>query len=126
MRLSDYKGEAVIDLIGEIVEPIGALFKDEEIVSLFSKKGNNEPRNITEIVKIACKNHKNDIMEILAAINGQTVEQYQPTLTEFIAQAVFLFKDLTKDIMTVFTSSEQKTEKESFGSATENTPANEN
>lgn len=125
MRLSDYKGESVIDLIGDIAEPIGALFKDEEIRKAFSKDENGERKEITEAVKIACKEHKQDVIQILSAINGQTVEEYQPTFTEFVTQAVFLFKDLTADIMTVFTSSGQKTENVSFGSASENTTENE-
>lgn len=125
MRLNDYKGESVIDLIGDIAEPIGALFKDEEIRKAFSKDENGERKEITEVVKIACKEHKQDVIKILSAINGQTVEEYQPTFTEFITQAIFLFKDLTADIMTVFTSSGQKTENVSFGSASESTTEEE-
>lgn len=125
MRLSDYKGDSIIDLIGDIVEPISALLKDEDIRNAFTKGENGERRDITEVVKIACKGHKNDVLQILAAINGQTVEEYQPTFTEFITQALFLFKDLTADVMTVFTSSEQKTGNTSSGSVSENTTGNE-
>lgn len=125
MRLNDYKGESVIDLIGDIAEPIGALFKDEEIRKAFSKDENGERKEITEVVKIACKEHKQDVIQILSAINGQAVEEYQPTFTEFITQAIFLFKDLTADIMTVFTSSGQKTENVSSGSASESTTEEE-
>lgn len=125
MRLSDYKGESVIDLIGDIAEPIGALFKDEEIRKAFSKDKNGERKGITLAVKIACKEHKQDVIQILSTINGQTVEEYQPTFNEFITQAVYFFKDLTADTMTVFTSSGQKMENVSSGSVSENTTENE-
>lgn len=121
MRLKDYKGENIIELIGEIAEPIGELFGDEDIRNVLYPNDKKGKRNIAKVVTLACKKHKSEVVQILAAINGQTVEEYQPTFTEFIRQAFLLFTDLNADVITVFSSSEQMAESTLSGAASEST-----
>lgn len=130
MRLSDFTGDSIFDLIAEVVEPAAKLFSDKRIKECLypteKDEDGNSIRDIAGAVKIVCGEYKREIMEILAALNKLPVDEYKPTLAELAVQTMFLFKDLTADVITVFTSSELKTEKKSFGSAMENTTEIEN
>lgn len=130
MRLSDFTGDSIFDLIAEVVEPAAKLFSDKRIKECLypteKDEDGNPIRDIAGTVKIVCGEYKREIMEILAALNKLPVDEYKPTLAELAVQTMFLFKDLTADVITVFISSEQKMDNKSFGSVTESTTENEN
>lgn len=68
MKLSEYKNEDAIEVIADIIEPLSAIFTDDEI-----KKEKNRMKAISK----ALKKYKKEVIQILARIDGVPVEKYE-------------------------------------------------
>ena len=103
MKLSDIKGDACLDVLADITGPVIALAQDEEVKDLFSGKGCPDGADryqyATERVKTGLpklvKSHKAEAMQILAALDGKTPEEYADglTLAKLMADLVELLTD---------------------------------
>lgn len=113
MRLSDYKDEEALDLLVELIEPAAEIFSDKEIAELM--RNNGTP---TSAVKLAIKNHKKSVIQILATLEGVPVEQYHCNIFTLPIALLDILND--KDLMNFFSSQGQTTVVNSSGSATEN------
>lgn len=130
MKLSEIKGERTLDVIAEIIEPISNIAQDKQAAALFKRekapKGMDARSFAIEKLKNAAisliKTHKNDIIAILAAIQGVSVEEYTNTLN--IAKLMHDFVDIANDseFIGLFISAQSGT---SSGSAPESTEAPE-
>lgn len=114
MKLSEYKNEDAIDLLADLLEPTAKIFSDKELASVVRNKGNK----ITAI-KVALKNNKESVLEILARLEGVPVKEYECNIGTVIAQLVDIIND--EVLADFFTSQSQKLEGTSSGNATENT-----
>ncbi len=128
MRLSDIKGDRTLEVIAEVIDPICNIVEDDAAMSMFRREKlpeGMEPKKFLlararKSLPVLLKKHKSDIIDILAAIEGVSPEQYQGVLN-----LVKLFKDAT-DLLTdeafaeLFISAQGET---SSGSAPENTEA---
>lgn len=116
MRLSDIKGERAIEVIGELIDPIANIAEDKEASALFRREKLPEGIDAKAFVvsrlrkglPVLLKNHKGDIVTILAAIEGVTPAEYAATLD--LRKVV---KDLTElltdeEFMAFFTSEQSK------------------
>lgn len=125
MRLSDIKGERAIEVIGELIDPIANIAEDKEASALFRREKLPEGIDAKAFVvsrlrkglPVLLKNHKGDIVSILAAIEGVTPAEYAATLD--LKKVV---KDLTElltdeEFMAFFTSEQSE---KSSGSVTAN------
>ena len=98
MKLSDVKGERVFEVLADIIDPIANIAEDEQAAALFKKaklpEGTTPGKFLLERARKAVppllRGHKNDIIAILAAIEGVEPETYKGTLNMFR-----LFKDCT-------------------------------
>lgn len=121
MKLSDYKGEEALDVLADIIEPLANIIADAEIQEL-SKKPNTP---IIAMVKPAIKNHKGDLITVLARLENVPVEQYRETmnLITLPKQVMELLND--PEVQNLFFSQgeSQVTSLASSSSATENTEA---
>lgn len=115
MKISDFKGENAIEFIGDIIEPVSKIFSDEIVRGFFSKNADNK----SAIAKHICKEYAKETIEVLAAMQGVTPEEYEGNPFTIMMQVFEILND--PDLMSVFISSEQKTEDKFSGSATENT-----
>lgn len=105
MKLSDIKGERTLDVIAEIIEPIANIAADQTAAALFQRqrcpKGKKPKEFMLERVKKSApaliKGHREDIVQLLAALAGVTPEAY--------AESLNLFK-LTSDIVDLMTDPE--------------------
>lgn len=130
MRLSEVKGERTIDVVAEIIEPIANIAEDEVAAELFQKKKLPEGMTAKQFllqrakksVPVLLKSHKNDLVRILAALEGTSEEEYTEklSLAKLFVDCVELLTD--EAFETVF-SSAQKTEPSS-GSAQGSTADN--
>ena len=77
MRLSDFKGEEAIDVLADIIEPLTSIISDKEVQEL-SKKKNVKPASY---IKPMLKNHKKEVIEVLARLDRKTVEEYSENLS---------------------------------------------
>lgn len=133
MKLSDVKGERTLDVIADVIEPITNIAQDENAAALFKREKLPEgktPRGYTlERARKAAppliRSHKQDIITILASIEGTPVQDY--------TQSLNLLK-LTRDLIellsdeawwTLFISAQTGEGEISSGSAQENTEGSE-
>ena len=84
-RLSDFENEKALDLVANIIEPMGEIMTDEKIVNIF-RSGKPAILAISGILK----DHKKAATEIIAALHETTPEELR-----------FNVVSLTKDIMTL-------------------------
>lgn len=119
MKLSEYKGEKALDMLADLIEPAAAIMADKEISNAVKA---NLPK--IKIVKTAIKNHKPEVIEIMAILDGADPKEYAEKVTLFTLPAKLLEILNDPDVMSLFTSQGQKTETLS-GSATESTEESE-
>lgn len=99
MRLSDIQGERVFDVIADIIDPIANIAEDDAASALFKREklpdGMTAKEFMTQRARKALpalfKGHKGDIIAILAAIEGVSVERYKGALN-----LVKLMRDATE------------------------------
>ena len=67
-KLSEIKGEESLDVLAEILVPITEIANDEEVRAGIDT-------NVAKCLAIALKKHKQEVLEIMAVIDGKTVEE---------------------------------------------------
>ena len=129
MKLSDYKGEEALDVLADIIEPITFILADKDIQKMKEEaEKNKKPLPMISYVKPAIKNHKAEIIQILARLENQTPEEYKETLSLATLPVQVLEFINDPEIQKLFISQSQTLTEASAssGSATENTEAKEN
>lgn len=128
MKLSDIKGERTLEVIAELIDPIANIAEDEQASAMFKREKLPEGMTAREFVAqrakkstpILLKNHKEDVISILATLEGVTVGEYTNSLNiaKLMTDILELLTD--EDFMSFFTSAPEKAAGESSGSAPEN------
>lgn len=88
MKLSDIKGDRVLDVIADIIDPIANIAQDKDVAAMFERKAVPEgmgardffAKRMRKGMPILLKNHKADIIAVMAAIEGVTPGQYAASL----------------------------------------------
>lgn len=88
MKLSEVKGERTFDVIADIIEPISNIAADKEAAELFTRKQLPEGvskeafvmNRLKKSMPVLLKNHKSDLISILAAIEAVTPDLYEKEL----------------------------------------------
>lgn len=115
MKLSEIKGERALSVIADLIDPIKELVQDKRFKATI-----NEGTRL-DVVKYLLKEHAKTVLTILALINDEDPEKYQPTLIELPKLVLELVSD--PDVASLFTSQSQSEQLASSGSVTENTGA---
>lgn len=114
MKFSDIKGDRVLDVIADIIDPIANMVQDKDVAAMFKREAVPEGMDARDFfakrmckgLPVLLKSHKADIIAILAAIEGVAPEQYAASLN--LAK---LFTDvmelLTDDAFLSFLSSSE-------------------
>ena len=128
MKLSDVKGERTIEVVADLIDPICNIAQDENAAALFHReklpKGVSPKDFLLQRVKKSAprllKDHKSDMVAILAAIEGVTPKEYESSLN--LVKLLSDFVDLMTDeaFGELFISAQSKT---SSGSALASTGA---
>ena len=106
--------EDALELFADLLEPAAEIFTDKEVVEIL--QSGEKP---IKAVKIAIKNHKSAVIEMLARIDGIEPEDYKVNI---ISLPVKLLNLLNKpELQDLFTLQGQEIDVGSSGSATENT-----
>ena len=116
MRLSDYKNEDALDLLCDIIEPTAKILADKEM----AKAVKNKTTKINAI-KIAIRNHKDSVIEILARLDGIEVSEANYTIISITTKLLDILND--KELTDFFTSQAQTAVKTSSLPVTEITEA---
>lgn len=88
MKLSDIKGDRVLDVIADIIDPIANMVQDKDVAAMFERKAVPEGMDARDFfakrmrkgMPVLLKGHKADIIAVMAAIEGVTPEQYAASL----------------------------------------------
>lgn len=120
MKLSEYKGEKALDILADIIEPAATIMADKEVAN-FAKSG----KPVIKLIKPLIKNHKREVIEIMAILEGEDPEEYAEKVNLFTLPAKLLELLNDQDLKSLFTSQGQKTEETSSGSAMESIEAKE-
>lgn len=88
MKLSDIKGDRVLDVIADIIDPIANIVQDKDIAAMFKREAVPDgmeardffAKRMRKGLPVLLKGHKADIIAIMAAIDGVTPEQYAESL----------------------------------------------
>lgn len=133
MKLSDIKGERTLDVIAEIIEPIANIAADQTAAALFQRqrcpKGKKPKEFMLERVKKSApaliKGHREDIVQLLAALAGVTPEAYAESLNLFKLTSDIVDLMTDPEFLGLFPSAETETDAAVSGSASENTTVQE-
>ena len=112
MKLSEYQGEAALDILAELIEPAGEIMSDKEIGEVFKK-------NRFKAIGMAIKKHKKAVIQIMATMDGVPVDEYKCNVFTLPAKILELLND--PDIVQLFTYQGQTGDAKSSGSVSENT-----
>ena len=118
-RLSDYKGEAAIELWADLLDPLTAILADKDVQA--SIRGGE---STLSKAKTILKSHKADAEKILLTVDPTPIDGLN-----MIARLVSLVLEIeNSEVFADFfeSPSTERTESESFGSVTAITEAKEN
>lgn len=86
-KISEIKGEEAIDILAELIDPIGEIAADKDFIEL--ARGGER----TGAVKKALKDHKKSVITILALLDGEDPATYQPSLVSLPMKLLELLND---------------------------------
>lgn len=118
MKLTDFKNEDAVEVLADILEPASTILADEEVKKII-KSGKTR----VVIAKEIMKSHSSEIIEILATLDGKTVEEYSCNPVTILMSLIAMLND--KELIDFFTSQATEMQDVSFTSVAENTQANE-
>lgn len=107
-KLSDYKGEDAIEVLADIIEPFAIIMADSDIQKM-AKEAADKKKSVQPIsyIKVALKNHKHEVLEILARIQDMPVEEYAKTVNVITLPMEILAIVNDEAIKSLFTSHRQ-------------------
>lgn len=117
MKLSEIKGERALEVIADLIDPVGVLLQDDQ----FKQIAQDRERSKADTIKYLLKEHKKEVIEILAVINGADPKTYEPSLLSLPMMLMDMIED--PDVAMLFGLQDRTTESASSGPATENTEA---
>ena len=88
MKLSDIKGDRVLDVIAEVIDPNANMVKDKDVAAMYKRAAVTDgmeardffAKRMRKGLPVLLKSHKTDIIAVMAAIEGVTPEQYAASL----------------------------------------------
>lgn len=99
MKLSEIKGERALDVLADLIDPVSEIFGDKEIMT--ELQSGKAP---AKAIKLALKNHKRAVLDMMAAIDGEDPETYQPSLFVLPKRLLDLLND--PEVQQLFSSQE--------------------
>jgi hypothetical protein len=118
MKLSEIKGADSLDVLAEIAEPAVEIMADEEIRKIVDS---NLPKVM--LIKPILKNHKDGVVQILAALERQDPDEFVKTMNILTLPKKLMEILDDKELLELFQSQGEMMEEESSGSASESTGA---
>ena len=116
-KFSEFQDEEAIELLADILEPVSTIMSDKKIAEIAC----NETK--LKLVQYLLKNHSKQVLEILAMMNGEKVEEFK---CNFFTLPVMLLDVLNDEVFVNFFSSQvAEMQKNASGSAMESTEETE-
>ena len=99
-KLSCYKDDEALDLLADIMEPAAIILTDPAVKEAWGTG------NRLKVAKAAIKNHKQQVMEILAVMEGVPVEEYHCNVFTLPMRVIEILND--QDLLSGFSSQAQE------------------
>lgn len=112
MNKATLSNEESLDLFADLLEPVAEILSDDEVKRAFRKKQ-------VKGVKVAIKNHKAAIIEILALLDGVPVEEYRVNVLTLPLKVIELLNK--PEVASLFQSLGQEKDAAASGSVTATT-----
>ena len=109
-KLSEIKGEDAMDILADLIEPLAEFAQDKTFVEMI-RSGER-----IKAVSYAIKTHKKAVLTVMALLEDENPDEYEPPLLRLPVMLLELFND--PELIALFPSQQTVT---SSGSATENT-----
>lgn len=77
-RILDARGDEALDVLAELLEPVGEIAADPEISEKMKTGGGG---TMLDLAKAMLKNHKDAVVQIMAIDDGKTAEEERGFLT---------------------------------------------
>lgn len=114
MKLSDIKGDRVLDVIADVIDPIANMVQDEDVAAMFKREAVPDgmgardffAKRMRKGLPVLLKGHKADIIAVMAAIEGVTPGQYAASL-DFPRLFTDVMELVTDDVFLNFLSSSE-------------------
>lgn len=119
MKLSDYKDEEAIEVLADILDPSVDILQDAEIAKVMSRKDITDKIKVTKALKLAMKNHSKSVMELMAGLNRQPVEDFHCDMLTLPKMLLDILND--KELLSFFQYQGQSLEESNSGFVTEST-----
>lgn len=113
MKLSDFRDERAIEVVADLLIPIGNIAKNEKVAKARKKEGGT----LLDFASAMLKNSAKDVMAILAILNDKKPEEYHCSAATVLADVMDMLND--PELMQLF-GLRSKTSPSS-GSASEST-----
>lgn len=115
MKLSEFKDDEALELLANIIVPLTSIFSDKEVVSAQGNKA--------KMVSVAIKNHKAEVMEIMARLDCVEPSEYHINALSLPMKVLEIIND--KDLLSFFSAQSQNILSEYSGSVMESTEEEE-
>jgi hypothetical protein len=117
MKISNLRGEDAIDKMADLIEPITIIASDKEFENLYNSKP------LIFAVKHCLKNHKHEVLEILAIINCEEPDNFNPKFWELPKMVLEVLAD--EDVKSLFTFQQMQNSNDTSFAAVELTKEKE-
>jgi hypothetical protein len=119
-KLSEFRDDEAMDVLCEILDPAINLISDKEFrLAVWGSKEKEIAPDRKKGIKIAMKDHRSDVVKILAVLNETPVEEFHYNVASLTLMMLELFND--KELIAFFAQQGRRTSQTPSGSATENT-----
>lgn len=116
-KLSEYKDEEALDILADLIDPVVNIFGDKDVAK-FYRSG-----VIIKAVQLSIKNHKEDVINMMAILEGVPREEYHCNLLTLPKVLLNIFND--PELTSFFDAQSEKDSEIPSGSVTENTEEKE-
>lgn len=110
------RSEMALDTFADILLPLSNIMSDAKVAEVYRDK---EGGGMIAAVRATIKTHKEDIIEILATLDGVPVDEYEVSVMSLPVKVIKILNN--PEVQTAFSGQGQKKKETSSGSATENT-----
>lgn len=118
-KLTEFKDEQALDVLSEILDSAISLMADKELQrALVGDKERNIVPNRVEAIKVCLRDHKPEIVKIMAVLNETPVEEFHYNILTLPKMILQIFND--KELIDFFKSQGTETSETSTGPAMEN------
>lgn len=88
MKIAEMDNEKALDAFADILEPMSVIFTDNEL-----KRTSEDGGSYMKLIQIAIKKHKQEIIKILATLDGVPVEEYKCNVFTLPLKVLSLIQD---------------------------------